>query len=271
MTWMKTRIRDINVAYEISGDGVPVLWVHGFPLTRDLWRPQVADLADCGRHLVPDLRGFGETDAPAGVYTMDGYAEDLSGLLDALDVRQAVVVGSSMGGYIALSFARLYPDRLLGLILADTRATADTAEAAKARRDNAAKTLREGTQAVVDGMFPKLLAPATLARNPDVAQAVREMLQAASPQGVAGALLGMADRADSTPYLKDITAPTLIIVGVEDAITPPKDSQQMAQAIPGSRLVELAQAGHLSNLEQPDAFNSAVRTFLRKAGLSAAS
>lgn len=271
MIWMKTRIHDINVAYEISGDGVPVLWVHGFPLSRDLWRPQVADLADCGRHIVPDLRGFGETDAPAGAYTMEGYAEDLSGLLDALEVRQAVVAGSSMGGYIALSFARLHPDRLLGLILADTRATADSAEAAQTRRDSAAKTLREGTQAVVDGMFPKLLAPATLAQQPGVVQTVRAMLQAASPQGVAGALWGMADRADSTPYLEDITAPTLIIVGAEDAITPPREAQQMAQAIPGSRLVEVAQAGHLSNLEQPDAFNRAVRTFLGKPGLSATS
>lgn len=267
---MKTRINDINVAYEISGYGVPVLWVHGFPLTRNLWRPQVADLADCGRHIVPDLRGFGETDAPTGVYTMDGYAQDLSGLLDALEVRRAVVSGLSMGGYIALSFARLYPDRLLGLILADTRATADSAEVAQTRRDNAAKTLREGTKAVVDGMFPKLLAPATLARQPDIVRMVRAMLQAARPQGVAGALGGMADRADSTPYLKDIMAPTLIIVGEEDAITPPKDSQQMAQSIPGSHLVEIAQAGHLSNLEQPDAFNRAVRTFLGKPGLSAA-
>ena len=259
---MKARINGIDLAYEVVGDGVPLLWVHGYPLDRTIWRSQTEGLANCARHIVPDLRGFGESDAPDGVYAMDLMAEDLHALLGSLSIKRAVVAGLSMGGYIALAFARRYPDSLAALILADTRPGPDSAEAAKTRLDAADRAEREGVAPVVEPMVGKLLSPATMARRPDLVDSLRRLLLSSRPKGVAGALRGMAARPDATPLLKTIQAPALVVTGADDAIIPPAEARKLAAEIPDSVLVEIPDAGHLPNLEQPQAFNEAVRRFL---------
>ena len=261
---MNAQINNISMAYDDSGgDGDPVLWVHGFPLNRTFWKGQVEALSADARHIVPDLRGFGESDVPSGNYTMDLYANDLRALMDHLNVGRAVIASLSMGGYVALAFARQFPDRLRGLILADTRAAADTAEAAKGRRDNADRVLSEGPVPVLESMIDKLTSPDTASQKPEVVETLRGMLAASDPQGIAGALRAMAERPDSTPGLSRIEVPCLVIVGAEDVITPPKDSRFLAEQIPGAQLVEISGAGHVPNLEQPAAFNAAVRSFLK--------
>ncbi|GEM_PF-137974 len=261
---MKARINGIDMAYELVGKEIPLLWIHAYPLDRSTWNPQTKALSDCARHIVPDLRGFGESDAPDGVYTMDLMADDMRGLLDSLKVERAVVVGLSMGGYIALSFALRYPDRLGGLVLAGTRAGRDAPEAAKARLENADRALREGVRPVVEPMLAKLISTSTATERPELVEELRRLLLANRPNGIAGALRGMAARPDSTPRLGEIRVPTLILAGSDDVIISPAESRAMAAGITHATLVEIPQAGHLVNLEQPRAFNDAVRSFLKR-------
>jgi len=261
---MKTQINGITMAYEVVGEGIPLLWIHGYPLDRSTWKPQTSELSDCARHIVPDLRGFGESDAPDGVYAMDLLADDLRGLLDSLRIERAVVLGLSMGGYISLSFALRYPDRLAGLVLANTRAGSDTPEAAKARLENADRALREGVRPVVEPMLAKLVSKAATIQRPELVEELRRLLLSSRPSGVAGALRGMAARIDATPLLQRIRVPTLILAGTDDAIIPPAESHKMAAGIAHATMFEIPQAGHLANLEQPEAFNDAVRSFLKR-------
>lgn len=221
-------------------------------------------LSDFARHIVPDLRGFGESDAPDGVYTMDLMADDMRGLLDSLKVERAVVVGLSMGGYIALSFALRYPERLGGLVLAGTRAGADAPDASKARLEIADRALREGVRPVVEPMVAKLISTSTATERPELVEELRRLLLSNRPRGVSGARRGMAARADSIPRLREIRVPTLILAGADDAIVPPAESRAMAAAITHATLVEIPHAGHPVNLEQPVAFNEAVRSFLKR-------
>jgi pimeloyl-ACP methyl ester carboxylesterase len=258
---MKTQISGTEIAYDDVGSGSALLWLHGYPLNRSLWASQVAALGGW-RHIVPDLRGFGETPASDKPCSMDTFADDAAALLDKLGIERAVVAGLSMGGYIAMAFARRHGRRMQALVLADTKAGADTSDAAAQRRKNAEKALAEGVGTVVDPMVEKLLSPSTLQAKPAVVTRLKEIMRSASPRGVASALVAMAERPDSTESLAKVSVPSLVIVGRDDTLTPPAESQRISSAIPGARLVEIPDAGHLPNLEQPDAFNSAVRTFL---------
>ncbi|MDE3091075.1 MAG: alpha/beta fold hydrolase [Chloroflexota bacterium] len=266
---MKLKVRGFEMAYEDTGGASttlstpPLLLLHGFPLDRTLWATQVRGLADIARVIAPDLRGFGESGMPQGTVTMDVYADDLRGLLDALGVKSAVVAGLSMGGYVALAFYRRNASRVRGLILADTKAGPDSAEGKKGRDDNIALARAQGAAAVGDKMLPKMLTPKTAAERPDVTDAARVMMARQSVAGVVGALEAMRDRPDSTPTLADITVPTLVVTGAEDTLIPPKEAEAMRDAIRGARLVSIPSAAHLANFEQPDAFNRAVREFLK--------
>jgi len=261
---MKARINGIDLAYDVIREGVPLLWIHAYPLNRSSWKPQTQALSDCAQHILPDLRGFGESGAPDGAYTISGMADDLRGLLDHLKVERAVVLGLSMGGYIALSFALRNPERLRGLVLAGTRAGVDTPETAKARSDNADRALREGVQPVVEPMLTKLISPAAATQRPELVDELRRLLLANRPNGIAGALRGMAARTDSTSRLGEIRVPTLILAGTDDVIIPPAESRAIAKGIAHATLVEIPHAGHLLNLEQPKPFNDAVRAFLKR-------
>ncbi len=260
---MKLQLDRFEMAYEdTGGTGTSLLLIHGFPLDHTLWDPQKIALADRVRVLAPDLRGFGASGMPVGTLSLDTYAQDLHSLLDALNVRTAIVGGFSMGGYIAFAFYRKYPERVRALILADTRPQADSAEARKGRDENVILARTAGSGAIADKMLPKMLTPKTIAEFPDLANAARSLMARQPVDGVVAALVAMRDRPDSTSMLPRISVPTCIVVGAEDTLTPPEDAQAMQAAIPGSRLVTIPAAAHLSNFEQPDAFNQALEEFL---------
>ncbi len=260
---MHVLVNDVRMAYGDRGQGqeTTLLLVHGFPLDRRLWAAQVGAFANMTRVITPDLRGHGRSQVVPGPFTMEQHADDLAALLDHLKIRRTVVAGLSMGGYVAFAFWRRHPERVQGLILADTRAEPDGG-AARAGRDAAmVKVQQTGAAAYADEMLPRLLAPGNLA-DVKIAGAARKMLAEQPVEGIVGALGGLRDRADSRATLPTITVPTLVIAGVEDAITPPAEARGLAAAIPGARLAIIPRAGHLSPLENPRAFNAAVRAFL---------
>lgn len=261
---MKTRIGSLELAWEEAGQGLPVVLLHAFPLHRGMWAAQREELSRRYRVITPDFRGHGESAVAEEDSTMERLAEDLRGLLDALRLERVVLGGLSMGGYAAFAFYRLHPGRVAALILADTRAAADTAEGRKGRYELATVAERQGSDAVAERLLTRLLAPSTPDRKPEVVAAAREMIRSSPPGGLARALRGMAVRPDSAPLLRKITCPTLVLVGEEDALTPPAESEAMAKAILGARLERIRSAGHLSNLEQPARFTSLVDSFLAK-------
>jgi 3-oxoadipate enol-lactonase len=258
------RIDDIQMAYTDEGEGRPIVLIHGYPFNRSLWTEQIAALSSAYRVVAPDLRGFGQSEASAGAVTMNRMAQDVALLMDHLGIARATIGGLSMGGYVALAFYKQFASRVRALILADTRPQADTEEGKQTRAQQAEKALAEGMAGIADAMLPKLLTPETVSKHPDMVKRIRDMMLRTKPEGAAAALLGMAERDDQTALLAKITVPALILVGAEDAITPLADSQKMSQAIPGSRLVVIENAGHVSNLERTEQFNDAVLDFLRE-------
>jgi pimeloyl-ACP methyl ester carboxylesterase len=259
----------IRLAYDDHGTGLPLLFLHAFPLNRSMWSPQVTALSRQFRTITVDLRGHGESDAPLWNFSLDHYADDVCALLDHLAIPQAVLVGLSMGGYVSLAFSRTYGNRMMGLVLADTRAQADSPEGRAGRLNLAQTAYKQGTDAVADIMLPKLLGATSLRQNPQLVEYVRQTIRQTPVSGVLVDLMAMADRPDSVAHLRTLTCPTLVVVGQEDHTTPLADAHVMTTEIPGARLAVIPAAGHLSNLEQPDVFNDLVRNFveeLRAAG-----
>lgn len=255
----------IRLHYVQIGQGIPLLLVHGYPFDHTLWQPQMDGLSDIAQVIAPDLRGFGQSDAPDGIYTMEVYADDLAALLDTLKIEPVVVCGLSMGGYIALAFWKKYTSHVRGLILVDTRAGADAPAARQGRLDMAEQVKQQGSKPAADVMLPRVLAEITHRSRPDLVEFAHAMMLRQSPAGIIGAQLGMAERADSTPMLPTIQVPTLVVFGDQDVITPAEtEGRSLAAAIPGAKLVVIPNAGHLSNLEQPQVFNVAVREFLAR-------
>jgi len=251
------------VEYDDRGQGRPVVLLHAFPLSREMWQPQVKALQKDYRLIVPDLRGFGGTEGFAGKPSLELMADDVHALLEKIRVTEPVVLGGlSMGGYVALAFARKYPARLRALILADTRAEPDSPEA-RANRDNLIAFTGTHTAAdVIDQMLPRMVSEETRARRPEVVEEVRRLASAQPTAGIIGALRALRDRPDSLPALAGIAVPTLVVVGSDDVLTPPSVSDTLAARIPGAKRVLIPGAGHLSNLEQPELFNEAMRLFL---------
>jgi pimeloyl-ACP methyl ester carboxylesterase len=253
---------DLNIVDR--GTGSPLLLVHGFPLDHTMWNAQIEALSASHRVIAPDLRGFGQSGTAGDeVTTMPQFADDMAALLDALQIDEPVTFcGLSMGGYIAWDFLRRHRQRLAALILCDTRAAADSEEAARGRRMMAAGVLAEGVQAVPDAMLPKLLAPLTLQETPAVAESLRRTILATSPTSIAAAQRGMAEREDSTSLLGTIDLPTLVIVGEHDAISTVREMRRVADEIPGARFAVVPDAGHLSPLENPAVVSAAIEGFL---------
>lgn len=239
-----------------SGDRQPVLWIHGFPLSSEIFRPQLSIRKV--RHIVPDLPGFGRSPEPQGTLTMDDYADDLASLLESARVDRAVLAGLSMGGYIAFAMARKVPERIAGLVLIDTRETPDTTEARAKRQEMIAAVEREGASAAVREMLSKLLSPAA---SPERVRQVEAIIRGSSAGGLIAALEAMANRPDSSELLSGLNVPALVLVGSEDKITPRSDAERMAAALPHARLQVIEGAGHLSNFERPREFNWAVSMF----------
>ena len=260
---MQVELGTRGVAYDDTGEGRPVVFVHGFPHHRKLWAPQVRALSGHSRVIALDLPGFGESDMPER-FGIDAWADGLARFLDALGVERAIIAGLSMGGYITLAFWRLHRDRVIALVLADTRAGADTEEGKQKRRETIQLARREGPPAVARALLPGMVGKSTREREPSVVATMRAMLESASVDSIVGACEAMMNRADATSALATIDVPTLIVVGEEDVLTPPKESQAMHAAISGSRLEIIPAAGHVSNVERPAAFNQVISEFLAR-------
>ena len=258
---MRVEIGTRAVAYDDAGEGSPVLFVHGFPHHRKLWAPQMRALAGQCRAVAVDLPGFGESDMPER-FSMDAWADGLARFLDALEIDRAVIAGLSMGGYITFAFWRLHRERVLALVLADTRAGADTEEGKAKRRETIELARREGPTAVARAMLPGMVGKSTREREPSVVATMRAMMESASVDSIVGASEAMLARTDSVPLLPTIDVPTLIVVGEEDVLTPPKESRAMHAAIRGSRLEIIPGAGHVSNIERPAAVNQVLAEFI---------
>jgi pimeloyl-ACP methyl ester carboxylesterase len=250
-----------ELAYEDVGTGLPLLLLHAFPLDASMWQPQLPVLMSECRCIAPDLRGFGASPI-TGPYSMDQYADDLAGLLDYLQMERAVVAGLSMGGYIALALWRRHPTRIRALVLADTRAGADTVDGAARRAELITVARQSGTAAVAERQMPGLVGKTTRALRPEIGEDVRGLILRANVEGVVGALEAMMSRPDSTALLGTIDVPTMIVVGEEDVLTPPAEACLMHDAIAGSRLETIERAGHLSNMERPAAFNTVLTEFV---------
>ena len=247
--------------YLEAGSGWPVVLLHGFPLSADMWRPQLENVPDGWRFIAPDLAGFGP-DALAPVQSMADLADGVIEFLDAMRIEKATLGGLSMGGYVTFGVMRRDPERAVGLILADTRATADN-EQGRAARSKMVETLRmRGVSAVAEEMMPKLLGETTRRNAPEVEARVRGLIEVNTPEGLAGAVTAMRDRPDSTSLLSSISMPTLILVGEEDVLTPPADAEAMRSKVSRAHLVSIPRAGHLSNLEAPEKFSAALSDFL---------
>lgn len=258
---MKLKLAGGEIAWDGRGAGPVLILLHAFPLSRRMWDPQWEAPFEGWRLLRFDDRGFGESPPTGGILTMERIADDAAGLLDHDGAGKAVVCGVSMGGYAALAFARRHPDRLAGLVLADTRAGADTPEARAGRSQLAEHIRREGS-AVAAEMLPKLLGATTRDQRPELASELAAQIAANPAEGLCDALAGLAARADSGPELRRIAVPTLVVCGEEDEITPPDESRRMAESIPGARLELIPEAGHLASVERPEAFNRALAGFL---------
>jgi len=262
---MILEINGFKMAYESQGQGIPLLFIHGFPLNFRMWEPQMQSLSSKAWMLAPDLRGHGDSEPVVGPYSIDMLVDDCVALLDTLGIVQpAVICGLSMGGYITLAMYRRYPERIRGLILAATRAGADSPEG-KVNRDLAiAQAEKDGTAAIAASMLPKMLSPKTYESNPDKVKRVERFMTSISVPGIIGALEGMKNRPDSTPLLGEIAVPTLIIHGEDDQLIPFQEAQDMHSAIANSTMILMSSAGHLPNMEQPEWFNQAVMEFIEK-------
>lgn len=247
------------IHYEDVGTGAPVLLLHGFPFTSESFWPQLeAPPAGC-RLIVPDHRGFGRSSLGVGPSTMEAMADDALNLLDLLGLKQVVVGGVSMGGYVALALARLDPSRLRGLVLIDTQAGPDDA-AGKEKREKVAKDVEaNGVGTLVDDMLPKLLHPKT---SPDVRTRLDALMRRATPAGVAAAARGMAERSDSKELLARYSGPCLVMSGDTDPIIPVQKAKEMAALVKDSQLDVIADAAHLPNLDQPKRFNEGLAKFV---------
>ncbi|HJS42902.1 MAG TPA: alpha/beta fold hydrolase [Gemmatimonadales bacterium] len=246
-----------------------VLFIHGFPFDHTMWRHQLAALSGWSC-VAPDLRGFGESpggeaDDPAQ-YTMSMYADDLIAQLDHMGIRETVVCGLSMGGYIAFELLRSHPARVKAAILCNTKASADTPEGKADRDAMAALARHQGATAIAEKLLPKLLSPVTVKSHPQVVEEVRAMITRTSVNGIVGALHALRERPDSTPSLKRIGVPVLVVAGEDDQITPAPLMREMASAIPGAKFAKIAEAGHVTPLEQPRNVSAGIAAFLRTLG-----
>jgi len=261
---MFAAVNEVGLSFIDEGEGQTILFVHGFPLSRAIWQPQIEAFTKNYRVIAPDLRGHGESSAPAGVYTMAACAEDLQALIEKRKCGPVVLVGHSMGGYMSFAFYRKFSQSVRALVLFCTRAGADSEEGKIGRENLAQRAEREGAAAVAEQMLPKMLAPATSSSRPDLVEPVRKIMLATSVNGLVGSLRGMAARPSALELLPKINVPTLVVAGENDLIVPASESEAMANAIPNAELVMIPHAGHLASLENPEAVVAALRAFLAK-------
>lgn len=280
---MIAALNGVQIGFDDTGAGTPVLFIHGFPHDRSLWDDQCSALSTHVRCIAPDLRGFGESTAAAidvgaavdglgsgHMFSVDQYADDLAQLLTHLDVKQAVVCGLSMGGYVAMAMWRRHPQQVLALVLCDTKAGPDSEEGRKKRDELIALANREGSDAIAAGQITGMLGQTTRDRRPDIVARTEAMMRRAPVAGIVGALTALRDRPDAHPTLATVTVPTLVIVGDEDTLTPVAEAQGIMAALSSkanAKLEVVQGSGHASCLERPAAVTHVLADFL--AALSA--
>lgn len=249
------------------GSGTPLVLLHAFPLSSAMWLAQREGLAARFRVVTPDLRGFGGSPLGAAEPSVDVMADDVAALLDAKGIDRAVVGGLSMGGYVTLAFCRRHPDRVIGVVLADTKATAD-GDAARDARLRTAERLEadKSVDVLLEELLPRLVGPTTMAQRALVYGRVRGLVQSAPPQAAAWAQRAMAARPDALDLLPGLHVPALVLQGAEDEITTADDAHAMARALPNAELITIPRSGHLTAIEQPQLFNEAVGEFVAALG-----
>ncbi len=250
----------VSLHYTEQGQGTPVVFLHGYPFSSAIWHEQQR-LSDHYRVITPDLRGHGQSPTPLGVYQMDLMARDVFALLDSLTITQAIIMGHSMGGYVTLAGWQIAPERFLAMGLIATQASADSEETRQNRYKTADRVAVEGSRLVAETMLPRLFAPSLDPEDPAI-DLVRNLILSTKPDGIIGALRGMAVRPDSTPLLSTVKVPTLVVCGDKDQIIPLSKGEAMAAALPSATLVTVEDAGHMLMLEQPQAATLAIRNFL---------
>lgn len=263
---MKVKLNGIATNYTERGlpQGLPVVFIHGFPFNHSMWEPQMKALPNNIRAVTYDVRGHGESDVADGIYSVEIFVDDLIALLDHLSIEKPVVCGLSMGGYIALRAFERHADRFKALILCDTRTEADTNDG-KIKRSASIKAVKtDGVGAFADGFVKAVFAESTFNTNPAVVDQLRNIINGNSPLGICGTLLALAARTDTTAALSSVKIPTLILVGQEDKLTPPSASESMRDRIARSEMHVLPNAAHMSNLENPEEFNAHLIAFLKR-------
>lgn len=261
---MENKINGIAIYESGSSQGLAVIFIHAFPLNHRMWEPQFRVLPSNCYGVTYDVRGHGRSEAGDGQYTIEFFVDDLIAILDDLKINQAVLCGLSLGGYIALRATERYPDRVLGLVLCDTKSDADQNEAKIKRAASIFTVKTSGVDAFASRFIESVLTEATLKNKPDITNFVLQMIQENSVLGISGTLLALAARTETTSALHKITVPVLIMVGEQDKITPPSVSEAMFKALPNAQIFTVPHAAHLSNLENPNFFNEKLLSFLKQ-------
>lgn len=263
---MKTNINGINISYTISGnnDGLPVVFIHGFPFNSSMWTPQLKSISGKYRAITFDVRGHGESDFGDGQFLIEFFVDDLIGLLDYLKIDRTVLVGLSMGGYIALRAIERNPERVRALVLCDTKSSADSNEV-KIRRARQIQIVKSvGIARFAEDFLKSIFSEETFIRLPNIIDMIRNIILKTSPLSVASTLIALAARTDTTRALPDLKVPTLIMVGEKDILTTPKEAEEMKNKIPHSEFHIIPNTAHMSNLENTAAFNKHLFDFLEK-------
>jgi pimeloyl-ACP methyl ester carboxylesterase len=259
---MQIRSGDADVFYTTIGDGPDIVLLHAFPANHEMWLPVAKSLASRYRVTLMDLRGHGLSTVGEAPATIEKHAADLARVAKAAGINRAIFAGVSIGGYILFEFWRTFRDQVRGLILADTRATADPTDARASRLQSAKDVLERGTEQFINSMLPKLLGETTHKNRPDLVDAARKMMSRTSSAGISATLQGMAARPDSIATLKTINLPTLVIAGDEDTLTPLADAQLIHQNIKGSDLKVISHAGHYVVFENAEETTRVIRAFV---------
>jgi 3-oxoadipate enol-lactonase len=254
----------VELAAHVDGaNGKPIVLIHGFPHAREVWNAQAQALSRAHRVIRMDLRGMGASSVPDGPYLMETLAADVAALLDKLSIERAWIAGHSLGGYVALAFARMFSERVAGLALVSSRLAADTPEIAKWRCDLADRTESESSmEPVLQAFEPRMFAPETIASRPEIAESLRAMVRRTQPRGAAAMLRGMALRDDAGDIAPDLDVPVLVVAGRADAVIPAEEAAAVAAAFPNGRLLTLEASGHMPMLEEPDRVSEALEAFL---------
>lgn len=258
----RTAVNGRIVRYLEAGLGRPVILLHAFPLSAEMWRPVIDRRPGGWRFIAPDLRGAGGSSIDSGELGMDDYANDILKMMDALLFDEAVICGLSMGGYVAFAMFRQAPTRIAGLILANTRSTADTDDGVRGRQAMLESVRESGLPAVADQMVPKLLGQTSHRDRAELVSDVRRQILANPRPGIEAAIYALMRRPDSTPDLPLVSCPALVIVGEEDTVTPPSDAEALGRGIRNAQLTVIAKAGHLSALEAPEDFSTTITRWL---------